>query len=283
MSTPRPLTGHARTYGVIGWPVAHSLSPAIHGAAIAALGLDAAYVPLPVPPDSLPEALRGLVALGFTGVNVTMPHKGETATLMDSLSEDASRLGAVNTVVVGDGSLVGHNTDAPGFDRMLSRDEGFDAAGTTVLLYGAGGAARACALALGRSGAERIIVAVRDVAKADAVRGALEGLATVVEPVAFEDAAGRSADLLVNATPIGSRGEALPLPALRAGMLVIDLLYQPPLTPLLASARAAGAAAAGGLGLLLHQASLSFELWTGQAPPLDVMSAAALAVLADRP
>lgn len=282
MSTRRPLTGHARIYGVVGWPVAHSLSPAIHGAAIAALGLDAAYVPLAVPPDALSDALRGLAALGFAGVNVTMPHKGETAAHMDSLTEDASRLGAVNTVVVTEGGLIGHNTDAPGFDRMLRRDEGFDAAGATVLLYGAGGAARACALALGRGGAERIVVAVRDPAKADPMRRALDPLATVVEPIAFDEAEGRLADLLVNATPLGARGEALPLPALGPGMLVIDLLYEPPVTPLLASARAAGASAAGGLGLLLHQASLSFELWTGQAPPIDVMSAAALAVLADR-
>ncbi len=274
--------GATRTFGVIGWPVVDSLSPAIHNAAIEALGIDAVYVPLPVRPGSLPEALAGLAGLGFSGANVTMPHKTEAAGLMAVTSEDAARLQAVNTIVVGEGGLAGHNTDAPGFERMLRHDEGFDAAGRSVLLFGAGGAARACALALARARAARIAVAVRDTGSAGALLEALEGLDTTVDVLTLGDAPGVQADLIVNATPLGAQGEEVPTPPLGPGMLVVDLLYEPSVTPLVTRARAAGASAAAGLGLLLHQAALSFELWTGQVPPMDVMSAAALAAIADR-
>src|SRR5436190_8732001 len=143
-----PVSGSTRTVGIIGWPVEHSLSPAIHNAAFRALELDWIYVPMPVAPSAVPRAIDGFAALGFAGVNVTMPHKTAVADLLDDLSEDARRLRAVNTVVV-DGSLVkGHNTDAPGFDRFLRRDVAFDPAGCRALIFGAGGAARACALAL---------------------------------------------------------------------------------------------------------------------------------------
>ena len=274
--------GATRSFGVIGWPVEHSLSPAIHTAAISAMGLHAVYLPLPVAPGMLADALAGLAALGFSGANVTMPHKTEAAARMDACSPDAARLGAVNTIVVGPAGLTGHNTDAPGFERMLRYDEGFEPAGTTVLLFGAGGAARACALALSRAGAARLIVAVRDPASATALAAAIEGFDTALEVIRMGEAAEYRADLIVNATPLGSGGEDLPTPALRPGMLVVDLLYQPALTPLMARSRAAGATATGGLGLLLHQAALAFELWTGQVPPIDVMSAAALAAIAER-
>jgi shikimate dehydrogenase len=262
---------------VIGWPVDHSLSPVIHNAAYAALGLDWVYVPLPVPPGRLAEAVAGLEALGFAGANVTMPHKSEVAELVAELSDDARRLGAVNTISVGPGGLTGHNTDAPGFARFLQRDVGFDPSGRSALVFGAGGAARACALALARDGLEDLTVALRDPGRAETLRSALEGLPTRVAAVGLEDARGRGSDLLVNATPVGARGEELPTPPLDPGVVVVDLLYGPQDTPLLAAARSAGAAAFGGMGLLLHQAALSFELWTARPAPLDVMSAAALA------
>ncbi len=160
------IGGATHVAGIVGWPVEHSLSPAIHNAAFAAAGLDWAYVPLPVPPEGLSEALAGLAPLGFRGVNVTMPHKTETAELLEQLSEDARLLRAVNTIVVRGDVLEGHNTDAPGFGRFLRRDAGFDPAGAEVLIYGAGGAARACALALARAGAGRLTVAARDQARA---------------------------------------------------------------------------------------------------------------------
>ena len=266
---------------MIGWPVAHSLSPVIHNAAFAALGLDWVYVPMPVAPGHLYAALVGLGALGFAGANVTMPHKTGCAELIDDLTEDARALRAVNTIVVGLERVEGHNTDAPGFDRFLRRDAGFDPAGRRALLFGGGGAARACALALARGGLASLTVAVREPARADGIRELLEGTRTELEVVPFEVAAGRPADLIVNATPLGARGERLPLPELGPDVLAVDLLYHPAQTPMQAAARAAGGTAFGGMGLLLHQAALSFELWTGQPAPLEVMSAAALAEVAD--
>jgi shikimate dehydrogenase len=262
---------------VIGWPVDHSLSPAIHNAAFEALGLDWVYVALPVPPGRVPEAVAGLAALGFAGANVTMPHKSEIAGLVDSLSDDARRLEAVNTISVGSDGLAGHNTDAPGFDRFLRRDAGFDPSGRSALVFGAGGAARACVLALARGGLSDLTVAVRDPARAGALRSALQDFDTRLDVASLEEASRARADLVVNATPLGARGEDLPVPPLGPRLVVVDLLYRPRVTPLLTAARAAGAQAFGGLGLLLHQAALSFELWTAQPAPLDVMSAAALA------
>ena len=274
------MHGGTRTVGVIGWPVAHSLSPTIHNSAFIAMDMDWVYVPMPVPPDGLPAALAGLPALGFAGANVTMPHKTEAAELSDTRSEDAERLAAANTLVVGPDGLAGHNTDAPGFDRFLRRDAGFDPEGRAALIFGAGGAARACALALARGGLARLTVALRDAVRVRGLERSIEGLGTEVSVTGFDDAASVAVDLVVNATPLGAHGEELPLPQLHADLLVVDLLSRPSLTPMQTAARAAGAAAFGGLGLLLHQAALSFELWTGQPPSLAVMSAAALAELA---
>jgi shikimate dehydrogenase len=275
------LRGTTHVVGVIGWPVGHSLSPAIHNAAFAAMGMDWVYVPLPVPPGRVREAVGGLRALGLTGANVTMPHKTEVADAVDELTEDAERLRAVNTVVVGAETTAGHNTDASGFDRFLRRDAGFDPSGGSGVIYGAGGAARACALALARGGLRTLAVALRDPGRVVDLVAALDGQETEVRAVGFDEVERLRADLVVNATPLGGRGESLPMPAVGPEGLVVDLLYRPSQTPLLERARALGASAFGGLGLLLHQAALSFELWTGQVPDLDVMSAAALAELAD--
>ena len=279
------IGGATHVAGVIGWPVEHSLSPVIHNAAFAALGLDWTYVPLPVAPGAMRAAANGLVALGFRGANVTMPHKTESAELADDLSEEASRLRAVNTFVVEGDLLHGHNTDAPGFARFLRQDAGFEPRGRTALVFGAGGAARAVALALGLAGAEALQVAVREPGRAADLIETVEGTGMRVEVVAFDAAEGLQADLVVNATPLGADGRArLPLPALGPGVLTVDLLYRPAQTPLQIAARDAGAEAFGGLGLLLHQAALSLELWTGTPAPLDAMSAAALGLLAeDRP
>jgi shikimate dehydrogenase len=279
---PPVVRGSTRLAGVIGWPVDHSLSPAIHNAAFAALGMDWAYVPLAVSPLRLAEAIRGLRALGFAGANVTMPHKTEAADLVDARSEDARSLRAVNTIVVGAEEVLGHNTDAQGFERFLREDAGFDASGKSALVFGAGGAARACALALARNGLARLAVAVRVPSRADDLRSVVEGSRTAVRVVGLDAAADvRGADLIVNATPLGVHGESLPLPELGAGVMAVDLLYRPSATPFQSAARAAGCVVFGGLGLLLRQAALSFELWTGQAPPLPVMSAAALHELAE--
>lgn len=275
------IGGATRVVAVLGWPVEHSLSPVIHNAAFAAMELDWVYVALPVAPGDIPEAVAGLAALGFAGANVTMPHKEAVTDAVDTLSEDAQRLRAVNTIEIAARRIVGHNTDAPGFARFLEDDAAFDAAGRTALLYGAGGAARACALALARAGLTRLVVALRVPARAKDLEAALDGYATTVQVVGFDEAKRVTAELIVNGTPLGLHGESLPLPALRPSTVVVDLLYRPVATPLQQAARAAGGSAFGGLGLLLHQAALSFEIWTGRKPPLEVMSAAALAALAD--
>lgn len=279
MSGRSRIGGGTHVVGVIGWPVSGSLSPAIHNAAFEALGLDWVYVPLPVPPGALAGAVAGLAALGFAGANVTMPHKTDAANAVDVRSEDAERLRAVNTIVVGPEGLAGHNTDVSGFDRFVRADAGFDPTGRTALLFGAGGAARAVALALARGGLKALVVATREPGRAGALEAALEGLDTTLAVVPLEDATARPSDLVVNATPLGRQGESLPLPPLAPETVAIDLVYGPGTTPFVSAAAAAGARAFGGLGLLLHQAALSFELWTGREPSLEVMSAAAVAAL----
>jgi shikimate dehydrogenase len=279
------IGGGTHVVGIIGWPVSHSLSPAIHNAGFAAAGLDWVYLPFPVRPEWLQPALIGLVPLGFAGANVTMPHKTEAAELIQHRSDDATLLRAVNTIAVRGGELEGHNTDVAGFDRFLRRDAGFDPAGRSALVYGAGGAARACALALARAGLAGLTVAVRDEARAAPLVKMVEALEVPVTVIRPGDTGALTPDLVVNATPVGGRDAEQVLPShphLGSGVLVIDLLYDPPSTDLQRRAREAGATAFGGLGHLLEQAALSFELWTGQPAPLEVMSAAALASLADR-
>ena len=232
-------------------------------------------------PGAASGAVAGLRTLGFAGANVTMPHKSDVADVMDALTDDARRLHAVNTVLIGE-DTTGHNTDTPGFDRFLRRDAGFDPAARSALVFGAGGAARACALALARAAASRITVVARDPASTTDLVLALDGLSSELVIRPFEDAAATPADLVVNATPLGADGEQLPLPPIDESTLVVDLLYHPAVTPMQATARERGAAVFGGLGLLLHQAALSFELWTGQPAPLEVMSAAAVASIAER-
>jgi shikimate dehydrogenase len=279
------LGGDTHVVGIIGWPVSHSLSPAIHNAAFAAAGLDWIYVPLPVRPEWLRPALIGLVPLGLAGANVTMPHKTEAAELIQRCSEDATLLQAVNTIAVRGGELEGHNTDVAGFDRFLRRDAGFDPEGRSALVFGAGGAARACALALARGGLARLTVAAREEARAAPLVQMVEDFGIPVALVRPGETGDLVADLVVNATPVGGPDAEPVLPSLpRLGpeVLVIDLLYDPPSTDLQRRARAAGAMAFGGLGHLLHQAALSFELWTGTPASLEVMSAAALAAFAER-
>lgn len=274
------IRGTTRLVGIIGWPVSDSLSPVIHNAAFRALGLDWAYVPLPVPPGRLAEAVWGLPALGFAGANVTMPHKEEAGRRASSLSDDAARLRAVNTLVAEGRRLAGHNTDAPGFARFLSEDVGFDPAGRSAVVLGAGGAARACAWAMAQGGLRSLAVAVRGPDRAAVLIRALAGTGVEATVVGMEEAAEVHADLVLNATPLGGAGELPPHPPLGPGVVVVDLRYRPAVTPLMGAARQAGAAAFGGLGLLLHQAALSLQLWTGRLPPMEAMSAAAMAALA---
>jgi shikimate dehydrogenase len=268
----RAITGATRVVGVIGDPVGHSRSPAMHNAALAALGLDWVYVALPVARGDGAAAVRAVTTLGLAGLNVTMPHKADAAAACDDLSPEASALGAVNTVVNAGGTLVGHSTDGDGFLRALD-DEGITSAGQRVLVIGAGGAARAITYALGRVGAHVTVAARRSEAARRAAALAPDADATGLDGIAVE-----GFDVVVNATPLGMDGEVPPFDTaeLHAGQFVYDTVY-PIETPLLGEARARGLRAAGGLGMLVHQGALSFSLWTGVAPPLDVMRAAASA------
>lgn len=269
----RSVGGATRVAGIIGDPVAHSRSPAIHNAAYADLDLDWVYVAFPVPAGQARAALEGMRALGIRGLNVTMPHKSDAAAACDRLSATAALLGAVNAVVNRDGELLGESTDGEGLVRSL-RDEGVEPGGTSVLVLGAGGAARAIVLALVEAGADVTVAARREEAALDAA-----ALAPGARGVGFDDldATVAAASVVVNATPLGMRGEPPPFApeALQGQQLVLDTVYHPPETPLLTIARERGIPAANGLGMLVHQAALSFELFTDLAAPLDVMRAAA--------
>jgi shikimate dehydrogenase len=262
------ITGHARLAGVIGWPVAHSRSPRLHGFWLDRLGLDGAYVPLAVPPDRFALAVQGLAAAGFRGANVTIPHKVAAFALCDAVEESASRAGAVNTLVFDQGRIVGSNTDGFGFLANL-RAHGVDPAAGPALLLGAGGAARAVAAALQDLGAA-VHIAARDRSQAEALAAALPPLA-VLDWAQTAAALGDHA-LLVNATPAGMAGQApldLDLARAHAALVVSDLVYVPLETPLLAAARLRGLRAVGGLGMLLHQARPGFAAWFGQLPEVD--------------
>jgi shikimate dehydrogenase len=274
----RTLSGATRLAAVIGSPVRHSLSPAIHNAAFAATGLDWAFVALEVAPGSASDALRGMRALGIEGLSVTMPHKAAVASAVDRCSDVATRLRSVNTVVRrDDGTLEGHNTDGDGLVASL-RDAGVDVAGARAVLIGAGGAGRSIALALGRGGAADVAVVNRS---ADAARFAadLAGAAGRVAPAESVADAG----IVVNATPVGMGLDAGAVPidtSLRgAGQVVVDIVVHPLDTAFLQAARAAGATTVDGLGMLVHQAALAFTLWTGHEAPVAAMRAAAEAQL----
>ena len=266
--------------GVIGDPVRHSLSPVIHNAAYRALDLDWLYCAFEVPPGGGAAAATAMRALGLEGLSVTMPHKAEVIPALDRLTAVADSLGAVNTVVRHGDELEGDNTDGAGFLDALRVDEGFEPAGRRCLVIGAGGAARAVVLALATAGAAEIVVVNRTEANAVAAVDLAPGVARTGQA-----AEAGSADLVVNATPLGMAGDrSLPFAAevLGPGQLVVDLVYHPAVTPLVEAARARGAAAANGLGMLIHQAAHAIRLWTSEDPPTEVMSAAALSAVTRR-
>jgi shikimate dehydrogenase len=282
-------TGDTRVAAVIGSPIRHSLSPVLYNAAFRALELDWVFVALEVAPGEGAAAVASMRTLGIEGLSVTMPHKAAAAGAVDVLTPTAQRLGAVNSVVLRAGQLIGDNTDGPGFIDALRADEGLDPAGLRCLVLGAGGAARAVVLALAQAGAADVAVWGRTPDRAvDA--------AALAGPVgrAVERPEGVECDLLVNATPVGmaeslkrlGMGESPQVPVdpgqVPGCRVVADLVYHPPVTPLLEAARAHGMVAVNGLGMLIHQAAHQFRSWTGEDPPLEVMSAAAVAAITER-
>ncbi len=269
---------------VVGDPISHSLSPLLHNTAFGALGLDWVCVACRVPAGTAAGAVAGIRSLGIEGAAVTMPHKAAMAELVDRRSAVADELRAVNCLYRCDGELVGDNTDGEGFVASLYRGLGLDPAGRRCLVAGAGGAARAVVLALARAGAAEVVVVARDRERARACAALAGDVGRAGEAA---EAAG--AELVVDATPTGMAGTAAaaapPLvdpSVLHAGQVVVDLVYHPLVTPWLAAAAERGAAVAGGLGMLVHQAAAQVARWTGLDPPVEAMWAAALEVVPGR-
>ncbi|HEX4539684.1 MAG TPA: shikimate dehydrogenase [Acidimicrobiales bacterium] len=282
-------TGATRLAGVIGDPVRHSLSPALHNAAFSALGLDWAYVAFPVPAGRAREALVGAAALGIDGLSVTMPHKSVVAAALGRCSPTATTLGAVNTVVRQHDELIGENTDGQGFIDALRSEPGFEPSGRRCLVIGAGGAARAVVLALAQAGAAEVVVVNRTLDRGRAAAALAGAIGRTGQAAEIGDM-----DLVVHATPVGmtagstSIGDSAHRPLLvepdrlGAGQVLVDLVYQPATTALMEAAHRRGATAVNGVGMLVHQAALAFELWTGEGAPLEVMRTAATEVLQSR-
>lgn len=277
------IDGRTQLIGLIGWPVAHSFSPAMHNAAAAALGLNLAYVPLPVSADRLPDALRGLAALGFRGVNVTVPHKEAVLPHLDAIFPAARVIGAVNTIVIGHDRLIGFNTDWSGFLADLESRR-LALYGRDCVVLGAGGSARAVVYALLRRGS-RVTVLSRRPEQAQqlaAELGAAFPDAATVETAPLDNVAEVAAlldePILINTTPLGMAGqyrEQSPWPAgapFPPGAFVYDLVYNPRETLLMTQATAAGRRATNGLGMLVGQAVEAFEIITGRRPDPAAMS-----------
>ncbi|MGC2063067.1 MAG: shikimate dehydrogenase [Thermodesulfovibrionales bacterium] len=271
------ITGRTRTIGIFGYPVEHTLSPAMHNTAFEHLGLDYCYLPFLVRPDALQHAVEAIRALSLVGVNITVPHKEAVIPFLDEVSSEAAFIGAVNTLVNKDGRLTGYNTDGRGFMLSLAA-RGIEVSGRKILVVGAGGAARAVSyylsekaerLAIYNRGREKLRQLVDDLSKVRANVSAVEELCGIEQ-----------FDIIVNATSLGlDPDDPLPFdPASLTGKHVVcDLIYRK--TPLLANAEKQGCIAVDGLGMLLYQGVLAFELWTSATAPVEVMKKALLARL----
>jgi shikimate dehydrogenase len=286
--------------GVIGSPIAHSLSPLLHETAFRALGLGESWqsFAFEIPPGSAAAALDEMREAAVAGLSVTMPHKADAAALVDECSAVARDLHAVNCVVNRDGSLYGDNTDGEGFLASLSRAAGFDASGRRCLVAGAGGAARAVVRALADAGAAQVVVVNRTPERAGeaAALAGPAGASVAPEDVKSLATAVEGADLVVNATPLGmepattlrrameqARQWLVPPELFHPGQVAADLVYVPRRTPWLVEAEERGATPVDGLGMLVHQAAGAITRWTGREAPVEAMWQAAVAALPDEP
>ncbi|MEO2069412.1 MAG: shikimate dehydrogenase [Desulfurobacteriaceae bacterium] len=270
------LTGKTSVYGIIGYPVKHSLSPLMQTAAFQHLGIDAVYVPFEVNPESLEEAVKGLKALNVKGFNVTVPHKESIVEYLDFLSEDAEFLQAVNTVKNEDGKLIGYNTDADGFLNSLI-EEGVELQGKRVTILGAGGAARAVGYAVLKGGAKFINIVNRSFSKAKAVGELLSKKGNVLVFQLKENVVEsllQDTNILINTTSIGMKESDPKLfnyELIPEGITVVDIIYNPAETPLLKAAKGKGCKTINGLGMLIHQGAIAFKIWTEKEAPVDTM------------
>jgi shikimate dehydrogenase len=277
-----------RLAGIIGHPVAHSLSPAFQGAGFAACGLDVRYELWDTQPEALAGRLLSLRDPKYLGANVTIPHKEAVIPLLDELGGESARVGAVNTIVNRAGMLSGFNTDGPGFVAALRSEAAFEVKGTSILLVGAGGAARGIAFALAEAGAARIAISNRTPPRALRLADEVANVGSTLARAVPNGDSLEEYDCIVNCTSVGMHGggaeAALPcdLSTARRAALAVDIVYVPEETAFLAAAKTRGMATLGGLPMLIYQGALAFQLWTGVAAPTDVMFAAARAALAAR-
>lgn len=276
--------------GIIGHPIGHSISPVFQQAALDHLAIDGVYEKWDVVPEGVGAFLDGLRAPGTLGINVTVPHKEAVVPFLDEVDDWASAAGAVNTIVNRQGRLTGHNTDGIGFLRALQDGAGFDPTGKRVLILGAGGAARGVVLALARAGAGSMVIANRTEERAGRLAGLSESNGVSASACSLIDAAGaaETADLIVNCTTVGmshgpdESGSPLSAEQIPSACLVNDLVYNPLETPLLREAARAGASVLGGIEMLVYQGAASFEMWTEQPAPVQVMLKAAIAEMQAR-
>jgi shikimate dehydrogenase len=288
------IGARTRLAGLIGWPLDHTLSPAMHNAAYEAMNLDWVYLPLPVREgQDLVRVIAGLRGLPFVGFNVTMPYKRLMLNICDEVATAAALAGAVNTVHVVDGRLIGYNTDGRGLMESLKEEAAFEPKGKRAVIIGTGGAAGAALVGLVLERADHITIAGRRPEVAEDMIENLSGRLreTTAEAVSLDAAraAVEAADLVVNATPLGMGfGDELPVSKewLQPGQVVADMVYRPSVTPLMEAATARGARTVGGLGMLVDQGAIAIEIWNSgiqNAAPRAVMRAAAEAALASEP
>jgi shikimate dehydrogenase len=277
------ITGKTATTGVIGNPIAHTMSPAIHNAAFAYLGLDYVYLPFRVLPEELEAAIGGAKALNFVGLNVTIPHKKAVIPLLDELSPEAEILGTVNTIHYRDGKAIGHNTDGIGFMRALQEEAGCEPKKKVVTILGTGGATKAVAVQLALAGAVQLNIVGRDVEKAEIICMAIKranplcetNTCSIHDVKELENNLAKS-HILVHATSVGMYPHQTQAPLvnrnmLHRGLLVCDLVYNPVVTGILKEAEAIGCQTLSGLGMLLYQGASAFSLWTGRDAPIEIM------------
>lgn len=271
MTAARNVTATTTVAGVIGSPIRHSLSPTIHNAGFDALGLDWVFAAFDIPAGEAPSAVSAARALRFGGLSVTMPHKSAVITELDGVTDVATRLGAVNCIYPESGRLIGDNTDGAGLLAGIRREWALDVAGAHVVVIGSGGAAAAAVEALARAGADHIGIVGRNSARVEAVSALGGPKASPAEHRSVNEA-----DVVINATPVGMEGhDGVPTPERpRVGSHVIDLIYHPSPTAWMVRCAADGAHVMGGVPMLLGQAEIAFEKWTGVDAPHDAMELA---------
>lgn len=285
------ITGKSKIFGIIGWPVSHSLSPVFHNAAFEYLGLECCYVPFPVEAGRLGVAINAISALNIAGLNVTVPHKEGVIPYLSELSEEAMMIGAVNTIKVSGERLLGYNTDGKGFIVSL-REAGESVNGRSILMLGAGGAAKALVFAAAEGAAGKIIIANRTEGKAESLKGQVQkhfpSVKVEATGMGYDDLreVSNKVDMIINTTSLGlKKGDPSPMPRefLHRDLFVCDLIYNPPDTELVRYAKDLCRGYMNGLGMLLHQGAASFKLWTDIEPPVHIMRQALQDALQQRP